>query len=178
MIVTEFVDGRGFEELKQLPQDERDRIGEIIFRFYFGCMYRHRQFSGDPHPGNFLLMDDGRVAFLDFGLFKRIPPRSLEHRAATASAPGIEGDGEELQADLDRDGLPRSTPSASARTSCSPSSATLTWWYTLDEEVELDARDRDAGDDRHVRPALASTSARCATRRCPPTTSSAGAWRC
>ena len=72
VVVSEFVDGRGFEELKQLPQDERDRIGEIIFRFYFGCMYRHRQFSGDPHPGNSLLLDDGRMAFLDFGLFKRI----------------------------------------------------------------------------------------------------------
>jgi predicted unusual protein kinase regulating ubiquinone biosynthesis (AarF/ABC1/UbiB family) len=31
------------------------RVGEIVFRFFFGCMYRHHQFSGDPHPGNFLL---------------------------------------------------------------------------------------------------------------------------
>ena len=30
------------------------------------------QFSGDPHPGNSMLLDDGRMAFLDFGLFKRI----------------------------------------------------------------------------------------------------------
>ena len=52
VIVSEFVEGRGFEEIKQLPQAERDRIGEIVFRFYFGCMYRHHQFSGDPHPGN------------------------------------------------------------------------------------------------------------------------------
>jgi acyl-CoA synthetase (AMP-forming)/AMP-acid ligase II len=36
-------------------------------------MYRHRQFSGDPHPGNFLLQPDGSVAFLDFGLFKVMP---------------------------------------------------------------------------------------------------------
>src|ERR687887_224754 len=58
VIVQEFVSGRGFEELKRLPQDERDRIGEIVFRFFFGSLYRHRQFSGDPHPGNFLLLDD------------------------------------------------------------------------------------------------------------------------
>src|SRR5205823_910278 len=37
VIVSEFVSGRGFEELKQLPQEERDRLGEIVFRFYFGC---------------------------------------------------------------------------------------------------------------------------------------------
>ena len=73
VIVSEFVHGRGFEEMKQLPQAERDRLGEIIFRFYFECMYRHRQFSGDPHPGNCILLDDGRMAFLDFGLFKTIP---------------------------------------------------------------------------------------------------------
>src|SRR3954463_736031 len=34
VIVSEYVEGRGFEALKRLPQDERDRIGEIIFRFY------------------------------------------------------------------------------------------------------------------------------------------------
>ena len=78
VIVSEFVAGRGFEELKQLPQAERDRLGEIVYRFYFGCMYRHHQFSGDPHPGNSLLLDDGRMCFLDFGLFKRIPSAVAE----------------------------------------------------------------------------------------------------
>ncbi|HTN22929.1 MAG TPA: AarF/ABC1/UbiB kinase family protein, partial [Solirubrobacteraceae bacterium] len=84
VLVTEFVTGRGFEALKQLPQAERDRLGEIIFRFYFGCMYRHLQFSGDPHPGNSLLLDDGRMAFLDFGLFKRIPPEIAEFELEVA----------------------------------------------------------------------------------------------
>ncbi|HYF25567.1 MAG TPA: AarF/ABC1/UbiB kinase family protein, partial [Baekduia sp.] len=41
VVVTEFVQGRRFEEFKSAPQAERDRIGEIIFRFYFGSMYRH-----------------------------------------------------------------------------------------------------------------------------------------
>src|SRR6202050_2161833 len=68
VLVSDYVAGVGFEELKDRPQAERDRIGEIVFRFFLGCLYRHRQFSGDPHPGNFLLLDDGRGAFLDFGL--------------------------------------------------------------------------------------------------------------
>ena len=41
-----------------------------------------------------------------------------------------------------------------------------------------DAGDRDAGDDRELRPALAPLPRRCATRTCAPTTSSGGAWRC
>jgi predicted unusual protein kinase regulating ubiquinone biosynthesis (AarF/ABC1/UbiB family) len=79
VIVSEFVEGRGFEDIREnATTEERDRIGEIIFRFYFECMYRHRQFSGDPHPGNFLVMDDGRVCFLDFGLFKVITEQAAE----------------------------------------------------------------------------------------------------
>ena len=41
VIVSEFVQGRGFEELKQLPQAERDRLGEIVYRFYFGLSLIH-----------------------------------------------------------------------------------------------------------------------------------------
>src|SRR5947209_17060565 len=66
VLVTEWVDGIGFEEVKRLPQAARDRFGEIVFRFFFGSLYRDGHFSGDPHPGNYLLLDDGRVAFLDF----------------------------------------------------------------------------------------------------------------
>jgi predicted unusual protein kinase regulating ubiquinone biosynthesis (AarF/ABC1/UbiB family) len=86
VLVSEFVEGVGFEELKGYAQSERDRIGEIVFRFFLGCLYRHRQFSGDPHPGNFLLLADGRVAFFDFGLFKRLeaPPVELELAAQRA----------------------------------------------------------------------------------------------
>jgi predicted unusual protein kinase regulating ubiquinone biosynthesis (AarF/ABC1/UbiB family) len=46
VMVSEYVQGTGFEDLKGYPQEERDRIGEILYRFYFGCLYRHHQFSG------------------------------------------------------------------------------------------------------------------------------------
>ena len=95
VLVTELVHGRGFDAVKALDQATRDRVGEIVFRFYFGCMYRHRQFSGDPHPGNFLLLDDGRVAFLDFGLFKVMPPDLIELELACQRA-GAEGDAEAI----------------------------------------------------------------------------------
>src|ERR671915_573153 len=78
VLVTEYVTGLGFDGIKELDQETRDRVGEIVFRFFFGCMYRHRQFSGDPHPGNFLLQPDGYVAFLDFGLFKVMPAELIE----------------------------------------------------------------------------------------------------
>jgi tRNA A-37 threonylcarbamoyl transferase component Bud32 len=135
VVVTDFVRGRGFEELKQLPQEERDRIGEIIFRFYFGCMYRHRQFSGDPHPGNSLLLDDGRMAFLDFGLFKRIPEsvRDTELRIGKA---GIEGDADALLRELVAAGFIADADRWDPQELLEQFSG-LTWWYTQPGEVEL-----------------------------------------
>ena len=78
VLVTEWVDGVGFEQVKAAPQATRDHFAEIVFRFFFGSLYRFGQFSGDPHPGNFLLMPDGRVAFIDFGMTKNIPGRARE----------------------------------------------------------------------------------------------------
>jgi predicted unusual protein kinase regulating ubiquinone biosynthesis (AarF/ABC1/UbiB family) len=135
VIVSEFVDGRGFEELKALPQEERDRIGEMIFRFYFGCMYRHLQFSGDPHPGNSLLLPDGRMAFLDFGLFKRIRPDIAEYELQSQRL-GIERRGQELIDHLHRGGLIRD-PSKYTPEGALQQFDDFTWWYTRDDEIEL-----------------------------------------
>ncbi len=135
VVVSEFVSGRGFEELKQLPAEERDRIGEIIYRFYFGCMYRHRQFSGDPHPGNSILLDDGRMAFLDFGLFKRISKDVAESELRIGRA-GIEGDADALLRELVAAGFIREPEKWDAQVLLDQFSG-LTWWYTEDREVEL-----------------------------------------
>jgi predicted unusual protein kinase regulating ubiquinone biosynthesis (AarF/ABC1/UbiB family) len=110
VLVSELVEGVGFEELKGYPQAQRDRLGEIVFRFFLGCLYRHRQFSGDPHPGNFLLANpgrsaaDGRVAFLDFGLFKRLDPPPVELELAAQRAV-IEHDAPALHALLAQSGF-------------------------------------------------------------------------
>ncbi len=70
VLVTELLVGRRFEAVKQLPEAERDRFAEIVFRFFFGTLNHLRRAAGDPHPGNYLLLDDGRVGFLDFGLMR------------------------------------------------------------------------------------------------------------
>jgi predicted unusual protein kinase regulating ubiquinone biosynthesis (AarF/ABC1/UbiB family) len=86
VLVTEWVDGQEFDEVKQLDQKARDRFGEIVFRFFFGSLYRDGDFSGDPHPGNYKLLPDGRVAFFDFGMTKRIAQDRLEHEKGAIGA--------------------------------------------------------------------------------------------
>ena len=78
VLVTEYVEGLGFEDVRRLPQPDRDRFGEIIFRFCFGSIYHLQQFNADPHPGNYILMHDARVAFLDFGMTKRLDREQIE----------------------------------------------------------------------------------------------------
>ncbi|MCW3067920.1 MAG: hypothetical protein JWL67_545 [Solirubrobacterales bacterium] len=133
VMVSDFVSGVGFEELKGRSQSERDRIGEIVFRFFLGCLYRHRQFSGDPHPGNFLLQDDGRVAFLDFGLFKRMDREPVELELACQRAV-VEDDATTLHELLAKSGfLPQPERVNPAHLLAFIRDAI--WWYTTADET-------------------------------------------
>ena len=135
VIVSEFVEGKGFEELKTGTQAERDRLGEIVFRFFFGCLYRHHQFSGDPHPGNFLLQADGRVAFLDFGLFKRMAPEAVELELACQRAVA-EDDAVRLHELLGESGFLPHPEKVDPETVFAYVVDTI-WWYTADDEILL-----------------------------------------
>ncbi len=72
VLVTEYVDGLGAQDIERLGDAERDRIGEIAFRFSLGLVSRDGAVAGDPHPDNCLLCPDGRVCLLDFGLLRDI----------------------------------------------------------------------------------------------------------
>jgi len=133
VLVSEFVQGVGFEEIKGRSQAVRDRVGEIVFRFFVGCLYRHRQFSGDPHPGNFLLLADDRVAFLDFGLFKRMETEPVELELACQRAVA-EGDATALHALLAASGfLPE--PERVDPDHLLAFIEDAIWWYTTADEV-------------------------------------------
>ena len=136
VIVTEFVRGEGFDAIKERDQATRDRVGEIVFRFFFGCMYRHHQFRGDPHPGNFMLLLDGRVAFLDFGLFKVMPKELIELELACQRA-GHEGDGERLHAMWSETGF-LAHPERFRPDKLLAQFRDATWWYVLDGDIALE----------------------------------------
>jgi predicted unusual protein kinase regulating ubiquinone biosynthesis (AarF/ABC1/UbiB family) len=136
VLVTEFAPGVGFDVIKARDQATRDRVGEIVFRFYFGCMYRHHQFSGDPHPGNFLLMEDGKVAFLDFGLYKVMGSELIEIELACQRA-GHEGDGDKLMRIWTETGFLQH-PERFRPDKLLAQFRDATWWYVLDEEIALE----------------------------------------
>ncbi|MCB0876118.1 MAG: AarF/ABC1/UbiB kinase family protein [Solirubrobacterales bacterium] len=136
VIVTEYVAGARFDELRSRPAAERDRVGEVLFRFYFGSMYRYRRFSGDPHPGNMIGLADGRIAFLDFGLFKSID-RDVAALELACQRATIDGDAAGLHRLMSDAGfLPRAD--VIDPTELIEFVRDGIWWYTTDEPIRID----------------------------------------
>ena len=99
VLVSEWVDGPGLDAAYDRPDVERDRLGEIAFRFFLGSPYRVGRTHGDPHPGNLRLMADGRLGVLDFGA--GAPAHAARLRAVAAVlAAGRRGDAAAAHAGL------------------------------------------------------------------------------
>jgi predicted unusual protein kinase regulating ubiquinone biosynthesis (AarF/ABC1/UbiB family) len=152
VLVSEWIDGTGFEDVKRLPQDERDRFGEIVFRFFIGSLWRTGFFSGDPHPGNYLLLDDGRVAFLDFGMTKKLSMERLGSERELVRA-AITGDVEAFHERVVEQGYYREDDPVASPERVMKHAAALTEWEREDRDFTID-RDYiahlvvDSGDPR------------------------------
>src|SRR3954449_2677990 len=138
VLVTELVSGSGFEAIKELPHEERSRFGEIVFRGSFGSIYHLQQFNADPHPGNYILMNDGRVAFLDFGMTKKLDREQilLEQRAFDAAS---RNDPEAFRQALHELGFVKNPSKLDAERLLEHMQA-IGGWYVQDREIEIDAR--------------------------------------
>lgn len=84
VLVTEWHEGVRFSDVTGLPQADRDRIGELLFRYVQRCIAELAVFNGDPHPGNYIFLEDGRVVFLDFGCVKRLDSAALQGQKTIA----------------------------------------------------------------------------------------------
>ncbi len=92
ILVSEWVDGMTFDDLTRQPDPVRDRYMEIVYRFFYATALNLDLALGDPHPGNYLLGTDGRVAFFDFGMIRRLPSGYVREEGAITR--GVrEGDG-------------------------------------------------------------------------------------
>ena len=73
VLVQEYIEGRPFSATHSAcPRPSATASARSSYRFCFGSLYRHGLFNGDPHPGNYLLLADGSVAFVDYGCVARI----------------------------------------------------------------------------------------------------------
>lgn len=59
-------------------QEERNEIARRLFHIWYMPFYRHGVIHGDPHPGNYKLLEDNRIGLLDFGCIRRFPPSFIK----------------------------------------------------------------------------------------------------
>ena len=74
VLVTEWMDGTPLSAIiREGSKEDRDHAGILLTRFLFSGPARAGLLHADPHPGNFRLLDDGRLGVLDFGAVDRLP---------------------------------------------------------------------------------------------------------
>ena len=71
VLVLERIHGEKVNEAHGLPQDRARDLAREFFRAYVNQVTLHGVYHADPHRGN-VLLSDGRLAMLDFGLLGRL----------------------------------------------------------------------------------------------------------
>lgn len=74
VMISEWIDGIPMSQIiRSGTVDERDRCGTRLFELTFDAPGRVGMMHGDAHPGNFMLLPDGRMAVIDFGAIAPLP---------------------------------------------------------------------------------------------------------
>ncbi len=75
IITMDWLEGKHMKEfLKTSPSQElRNQVGQALWDFYNFQQHELRAVHADPHPGNFLITDDGKLGVIDFGCIKEMP---------------------------------------------------------------------------------------------------------
>ncbi|WP_134712767.1 ABC1 kinase family protein [Saccharomonospora xinjiangensis] len=81
VIVSEWVTGTPYSRIiADGTVEQRNAAGRLLAEFHYSSPARAHLLHSDPHPGNFMLLDDGRLCVIDFGAVANLPdgaPRAL-----------------------------------------------------------------------------------------------------
>ncbi|OBF64986.1 ABC transporter ATP-binding protein [Mycobacterium sp. 852002-51971_SCH5477799-a] len=74
VMVSEWVDGRRLSTvIAEGTKAERDSVAGLLIEFTLSAPARVGLVHADPHPGNFMLLADGRLGVIDFGAVAEHP---------------------------------------------------------------------------------------------------------
>jgi predicted unusual protein kinase regulating ubiquinone biosynthesis (AarF/ABC1/UbiB family) len=76
VLTMEFIHGTKVTDLEGQAQQgiSPEKVNRLLIKTYLKQLLEDGFFHADPHPGNLLVMADGRLAFFDFGMVGRITP--------------------------------------------------------------------------------------------------------
>jgi predicted unusual protein kinase regulating ubiquinone biosynthesis (AarF/ABC1/UbiB family) len=77
VLTMEFIHGTKVVDIEALRAKRFSpvKVNRLLVRTYLKQLLEDGFFHADPHPGNLLVMDNGRLAFFDFGMTGKITPR-------------------------------------------------------------------------------------------------------
>jgi predicted unusual protein kinase regulating ubiquinone biosynthesis (AarF/ABC1/UbiB family) len=85
ILSSRWIEGDSFETLRaRADPARRDRAAATLVRFNYRSLFELAAIQADPHPGNYIFIPDGRVAFLDFGCVRTFDPSFVEQLKALA----------------------------------------------------------------------------------------------
>ena len=75
ILTMDWIQGKHLSEYAQDNHDQElnNRLGQTLWDFYMFQMHVLRSVHADPHPGNFLVTEEGELAAIDFGCIKEVP---------------------------------------------------------------------------------------------------------
>lgn len=81
VLVMDWLEGDHLKEFldKKPSQAVKNRVAQALWDFYNHQLHTELAIHADPHPGNFLLQEDGRVGVIDFGCVKVVPEDFYYH---------------------------------------------------------------------------------------------------
>lgn len=81
LLVMEKVDGICLSEIDDYNIDDaqKKRIIDIGVKSFFRQVMTCGFFHADPHPGNIFILDDGKLAYVDFGMIGLIDEKTLRY---------------------------------------------------------------------------------------------------
>jgi predicted unusual protein kinase regulating ubiquinone biosynthesis (AarF/ABC1/UbiB family) len=75
VLTMEFLPGEKLDDaILKLPPEARNEAAVRFSRLFVWSFHEHQMLHADPHPGNFLLLPDGRMGLLDFGCVRTYDP--------------------------------------------------------------------------------------------------------
>lgn len=82
VLVTEWIPGARLREYLDGHSDQARELLTLLLDSYLQQIIRFGMYHADPHPGNFIVDDNGRITILDFGAIGRLSPEDAANYGA------------------------------------------------------------------------------------------------
>ncbi|HZX79930.1 MAG TPA: AarF/UbiB family protein [Lysobacter sp.] len=97
VLTMDLVKGKKVTDITGLQRTEQP-LGDLaaaLMRAYLDQAFVNGEIHADPHPGNLLLTDDGRLAIFDLGMIAHVPPKRRDRLLKLLFA-SVDGRGEDV----------------------------------------------------------------------------------